>query len=74
MGDEPWLIAGHLQVGDSVLGYDLRTMHLVGVEEADLEGVPLEVYLVKKKRPERGGPSRPKPSGLWSSHTTKLLI
>ena len=44
-------------MGDSVLGYDLRTLHLVGVEEADLAGAPLEVYLVKKKRPERPGPT-----------------
>jgi len=41
-----------LQVGDSVLGYDLRSLHL-GLEEDDLAAVPLEVYLVKKKRPER---------------------
>ena len=45
-------LGGILRVGDSVMGYDLRTLHL-GVEDEELSGVPLEVYLVKKKRPER---------------------
>ncbi|CAK9025210.1 unnamed protein product [Durusdinium trenchii] len=61
--DERLLVRSHLgggklQVGDSVLGYDLRTLHLMGVDDEELSAVPLEVYLVKKKRPERARPKR----------------
>lgn len=50
-----------LHVGDSVLGYDLRSLHL-GMDEDELGGVPpLEVYLVKKKRPERTKKKKPHP-------------
>lgn len=54
--DERLLVRSHLggsiRVGDSVMGYDLRTLHL-GVDDEEMSSVPLEVYLVKKKRPER---------------------
>ncbi|CAJ1350962.1 unnamed protein product, partial [Effrenium voratum] len=45
-------LGGVLQVGDVALGYDLRTMHL-GIDEEEMESATSEVFLVKKKRPER---------------------
>jgi len=39
---------GHiLQPGDVALGYDLRTLNM-GLQEEDLDKIPLEVYLVRK--------------------------
>ncbi|CAE7679712.1 NMD3 [Symbiodinium pilosum] len=50
-----------LHVGDYVLGYDLRSLHL-GMDDEEMGGVPpLEVYLVKKKRPERIKKKPPNP-------------
>lgn len=40
-----------LHVGDEVLGYDLRTMNVAALEDSLLaSAVPLDVYLVKKKK------------------------
>eukprot|EP00931_Biecheleriopsis_adriatica_P056456 TRINITY_DN3344_c0_g1_i1.p1 TRINITY_DN3344_c0_g1~~TRINITY_DN3344_c0_g1_i1.p1 ORF type:complete len:585 (+),score=154.59 TRINITY_DN3344_c0_g1_i1:231-1757(+) len=54
-------LGGLLHVGDIALGYDLRTLH-IGMDEEELGGVPpLDVYLVKKKRPERTHRRRNRP-------------
>lgn len=64
---------GHLlHVSDIALGYDIRTLNIMGLEEEELQQVPLEVYLVKKKKPEKpmykkGGKKNNKRPGIGAT-------
>lgn len=51
-------LGGVLQVGDTVLGYDLRTSN-AGLDDDMLRTLPLEVYLVRKKRPAKDPGQKP---------------
>lgn len=54
---------GHvLQPSDHALGYDLRTLN-TGLDEEEMLRLPMEVYLVRKQRPEKKNHNNRKKTG-----------
>jgi len=66
VNEERLMVRSHLgnllQPSDVVLGYDLRTAN-AGLDDEDLAKVPMDVYLVRKQRPEKAARRSKKPVG-----------
>mmetsp|Transcript_95694 Transcript_95694/g.274816 ORF Transcript_95694/g.274816 Transcript_95694/m.274816 type:complete len:585 (+) Transcript_95694:80-1834(+) len=57
---------GFLQPSDLAVGYDLRTLN-TGLDEEEWAGVPMEVYLVRKHRPDKSSQKRNKRPGVGAA-------